>query len=118
MAVANAKPALNECDPKHCLPQIYKALLTASCLSCPNDPIQFLKNTLTAFQGHDSLQDVDWHKFVADAEQLPATTTLTDRTSDCAYMEPDDIMVHYGSVLFMPPIVRLSTDSSHTLRLK
>ncbi|KAL3061714.1 hypothetical protein OYC64_009793 [Pagothenia borchgrevinki] len=93
MAGANAKPALNECDPKHCLPQIYKALLTASCLSCPNDPIQFLKNTLTAFQGHDSLQDVDWHKFVADAEQLPATTTLTDRTSDCVYMEPDDIMM-------------------------
>ncbi|XP_034071679.1 dynein regulatory complex subunit 6 isoform X1 [Gymnodraco acuticeps] len=91
MAGANAKPALNECDPKHCLP--HKALLTASCLSCPNDPIQFLKNTLTAFQGHDSLQDVDWHKFVADAEQLPATTTLTDRTSDCAYMEPDDIMM-------------------------
>ncbi|GLD60273.1 F-box/LRR-repeat protein 13 [Lates japonicus] len=96
MAVANTEPVLKECDLKHCLPQIYKALLTASCLSCPSDPIQFLKNTLLAFQGHDSLQDVDWHKFVVDAEQLTATTTsLTCRTVDTAYMDPDDNMLSF-----------------------
>ncbi|KAM9352391.1 F-box and leucine-rich repeat protein 13 [Symphorus nematophorus] len=60
MAVAKTKSALKECELKHCVPQIYKALLTASCLSCPNDPIQFLKSTLMVYQGHDNLQDVDW----------------------------------------------------------
>ncbi|KAA8590242.1 hypothetical protein FQN60_014176 [Etheostoma spectabile] len=89
MAAANATPTLQECEVKQCLPQIYKALLTASCLSCPNDPIQFLKNSLMAFQGHDNLHDVDWHKFVADAEQHTATTSLT---VDTVYIDPDDSM--------------------------
>ncbi|XP_031173797.1 dynein regulatory complex subunit 6 isoform X1 [Sander lucioperca] len=93
MAVANAKPTLKECEVKQCLPQIYKALLTASCLSCPHDPIQFLKNTLMAFQGHDNLHDVDWHKFVADTEQSTATTSLTLMTVDTVYIDPDDPML-------------------------
>ncbi|XP_071358182.1 F-box and leucine-rich repeat protein 13 isoform X2 [Trachinotus anak] len=93
MAVANTEPVLKECELKHCLPEIYKALLTASCLSCPSDPIQFLKNTLLAFQGHDNLQDVDWHKFVADVQQCTATTTsLVCRTGDTACLDPDDNM--------------------------
>ncbi|XP_078024112.1 F-box and leucine-rich repeat protein 13 [Epinephelus lanceolatus] len=103
MALANAKIALKECELKHCLPQIYKAVLAASCLSCPSDPIQFLKNTLTAFQGHDNLQDVDWHKFLADAQQQPATTSLTRRTADrvhldldeTVYTNPDDTMTSF-----------------------
>ncbi|XP_044049322.1 dynein regulatory complex subunit 6 isoform X1 [Siniperca chuatsi] len=95
MAVANAKPLLKECELKHCLPQIYKALLTASCLSCPSDPIQFLKDTLMALQGHDNLQDVDWHKFVADAEQHTATTSLTRRTVDTVYVGPHDTMLSF-----------------------
>lgn len=37
-----------------------QALLTASCASCPSDPIQFLKNTLVFFQGHDNIEEVDW----------------------------------------------------------
>lgn len=37
-----------------------QALLTASCASCPSDPIQFLKNILVFFQGHDNIEDVDW----------------------------------------------------------
>ncbi|XP_023284076.1 F-box/LRR-repeat protein 13 [Seriola lalandi dorsalis] len=94
MAVANTDPVLKECELKHCLPQIYKALLTASCLSCPSDPIQFLKNTLLAFQGHDNLQDVDWHKFVADVQQRSATTTsMICRSVDKAYMDPDEDML-------------------------
>ncbi|XP_045892771.1 dynein regulatory complex subunit 6 isoform X1 [Micropterus dolomieu] len=92
MAVANAKPVLKKCKLKYCHIQIYKALLTASCLSCPNDPIQFLKNTLKAFQGHDNLQDVDWHEFIAHVEERTATTSLTHRTVDTVYMDPDDTM--------------------------
>uniref|UniRef100_A0A8P4G5Y0 F-box domain-containing protein n=2 Tax=Dicentrarchus labrax TaxID=13489 RepID=A0A8P4G5Y0_DICLA len=95
MAVANTTSVLKECELKHCLPQIYKALLTASCLSCPNDPIQFLKNALLTFQGHDNLQDVDWHKFVADAEHRTTTTSLTRRTVDAAYMDQDDAMLSF-----------------------
>ncbi|XP_032379372.1 dynein regulatory complex subunit 6 isoform X2 [Etheostoma spectabile] len=73
MAAANATPTLQECEVKQCLPQIYK----------------FLKNSLMAFQGHDNLHDVDWHKFVADAEQHTATTSLT---VDTVYIDPDDSM--------------------------
>ncbi|MEQ2162859.1 hypothetical protein GOODEAATRI_024263, partial [Goodea atripinnis] len=58
MAAANTRLKTSQLN--HCLPQICKALLTASCLSCPNDPIQFLKNVLVASQGHDNLQTVDW----------------------------------------------------------
>ncbi|XP_071393804.1 F-box and leucine-rich repeat protein 13 [Centroberyx affinis] len=60
MALQDAEPALKEYILKHSLPQIYQALLTASCLSCPNDPIQFLESKLMAFQGHHNLQDIDW----------------------------------------------------------
>ncbi|XP_028264563.1 dynein regulatory complex subunit 6 [Parambassis ranga] len=74
--VASTEPALEECD----LPQLYKTLLTASCLSCPSDPILFLKNTLMTLQETDNLQDIDWYRFVADAEPCPATTFVTCRT--------------------------------------
>ncbi|XP_053175910.1 dynein regulatory complex subunit 6 [Scomber japonicus] len=77
------------------LPHLYKALLTASCLSCPDDPIQFLKNTLMALQGHDNLQDVDWHKFVEDAEQRSATTSQTTAAVDTTHMDPDDNMLSF-----------------------
>ncbi|XP_036961774.1 dynein regulatory complex subunit 6 isoform X4 [Acanthopagrus latus] len=88
MAAANSKSVLSECQLKFSLPQICKALLTASCLSCPSDPIQFLKN---AFQGHGSLQDVDWLKFVADGKQL-TTTFQTHQPVDTIYMDKDDIV--------------------------
>ncbi|XP_047452803.1 dynein regulatory complex subunit 6 [Mugil cephalus] len=92
MAVANSEPVLKDCELKQCLPQIYKALLTASCLSCPSDPIQFLKNTLRAFQGNDNLHGVDWHKFVAAASQHTAKATLTQRPVDTEYMDPDNMV--------------------------
>ncbi|KAG7217379.1 hypothetical protein INR49_021546, partial [Caranx melampygus] len=93
MAVAKTKPIMTDCELQHCLPQIYKVLLSASCLSCPSDPIQFLKNTLLAFQGHDNLQDVDWHKFVANLQQHTATTTsLIHRPVDMGFVEPDEEM--------------------------
>ncbi|XP_037539123.1 dynein regulatory complex subunit 6 [Nematolebias whitei] len=61
MAVENTERSLKICEFNHCLPQgLYKTLLTASCLACPCDPIQFLKNALFAFQGHANLQAVDW----------------------------------------------------------
>ncbi|XP_027128699.1 dynein regulatory complex subunit 6 isoform X1 [Larimichthys crocea] len=96
MAVANTKSALEEGELQHCLPQIYKALLTASCLSCPSDPIQFLKNTLTAFQGHDNLQDVDWHMFVADVEHRAVASSLARRTVCPVSMDQDDDMVSFS----------------------
>nr|XP_046250511.1 dynein regulatory complex subunit 6 isoform X3 [Scatophagus argus] len=95
MAEANARPVPKECELKHCLPQIYKALLTASCQSCPHDPIEFLKNALLAFQGHDNLQGVDWHKFVAYIEQRSATTSLQHRTMDSAYTDQEDTMLPF-----------------------
>lgn len=45
-----------------CFPSLpLQTALAASCLSCPSDPVQFLKNTLVVFQGHDNLQNVDWY---------------------------------------------------------
>ncbi|XP_042351851.1 dynein regulatory complex subunit 6 [Plectropomus leopardus] len=98
MAESNKKSAVKECELKHCLLQMYKAVLTASCLLCPSDPIQFLKNTLTAFQGHDNLQHVDWHEFVADVEQHSAPASPTHRTVDALYVDPDDTVVQYTSM--------------------
>ncbi|XP_059191180.1 F-box and leucine-rich repeat protein 13 isoform X2 [Centropristis striata] len=69
MAVANEKPVLEECELKHSLPQIYK--------------------------GHDNLQDVDWHKFFADAEEHPATISLTRRNVDTVYLDPDEHMMSF-----------------------
>ncbi|KAK2842133.1 hypothetical protein Q5P01_012333 [Channa striata] len=93
MAAENTGPILEECDLQHCLTQIYKTLLAASCLSSPNDPIKFLKNTLMAFQGQDNLQDIDWQKFAEDTKLSTTTTTfLTHRTVDNASMEPDDLL--------------------------
>ncbi|XP_026222019.1 dynein regulatory complex subunit 6 [Anabas testudineus] len=91
MDVANTEHVLKDHEQKHCLPQIYKTILAASCLSCPSDPIQFLKNTLLAVQGHDHLHDVDWQKFVADSELCTTATFLTQRTVDTIYMEADDM---------------------------
>nr|XP_020469743.1 F-box/LRR-repeat protein 13 isoform X2 [Monopterus albus] len=92
MDVVNTEFVLKECELKHCLPQIYKTLLAAACLLCPSDPIQFLKKTLMTIHGHDNLQDVDWHKFLADAEQHPAPSSLTRRTVS---VEPDDNMLSF-----------------------
>ncbi|XP_008299140.1 F-box/LRR-repeat protein 13 [Stegastes partitus] len=83
MAVANTEAVLKECDLKHCLPQLYKGILTASCLSCPSDPIQFLKNTLMAFQGNDNLQAVDW-KWKTFTMQSKSDTTETILKMDMA----------------------------------
>ncbi|XP_037307791.2 F-box and leucine-rich repeat protein 13 [Pungitius pungitius] len=94
MALANAEITVREGDLERCLPQIYKALLTAACLSCPNDPIQFLKNRLVAFQGHDDLQQVDWYKFFADAEQHLSTIFAT--TVDPVFTDPGDTMMSDG----------------------
>ncbi|KAL6106918.1 uncharacterized protein ACO6RY_10672 [Pungitius sinensis] len=94
MALANAEITVREGDLERCLPQIYKALLTAACLSCPNDPIQFLKNRLVAFQGHDNLQHVDWYKFFADAEQH--LSTISETTVDPVFTDPGDTMMSYG----------------------
>ncbi|KAM9854742.1 F-box and leucine-rich repeat protein 13 [Aulostomus maculatus] len=55
--MASGKPIFTEYE----LSEVYKALLEAACLSSANDPIQFIKNALTNYQGHDSLKDVDCH---------------------------------------------------------
>ncbi|KAM8892103.1 F-box and leucine-rich repeat protein 13 isoform 2-T2 [Spinachia spinachia] len=92
MALANAESTLREGELEHCLPQIYKALLTASCLSCPNDPIQFLKNRLVTFQGHDNLQHVDWYKFFGEQCLSTISATAVDRV----FTAPGDSMMSYG----------------------
>ncbi|KAM9753577.1 F-box and leucine-rich repeat protein 13 [Menidia menidia] len=93
MAAANTELVLDMSELKYCLPQIYKALLTGSCLSNPNDPIQFLKNALVAFQGHDNLQTFDWYKFVADAEQLSTPTDPAQKAVSSDFMDTEDNMV-------------------------
>ncbi|XP_070686646.1 F-box and leucine-rich repeat protein 13 [Pempheris klunzingeri] len=95
MAVVNVQPVLTEDEVKHHLPQLYKTILTASCLSCPSDPIQFLKNSLMAIQGHDNLQEVDWHKFVVEAKKHTATTSPTFISVDTVCMDSDDAMLSF-----------------------
>ncbi|XP_077371795.1 F-box and leucine-rich repeat protein 13 [Festucalex cinctus] len=72
------------------LQQLYKALLIASCRLDPRDPIQFLKNTLITFQGHDSLLNVDWKRFLSGSAQrsLLASLLLDD---DAEYMDSDEL---------------------------
>nr|XP_057932096.1 F-box and leucine-rich repeat protein 13 isoform X1 [Doryrhamphus excisus] len=72
------------------LQQLYKALLIASCRLDPRDPIQFLKNTLVAFQGHDNLQNVDWDKFLSDDENQSVLAGLQLDETD--YMDSQDLM--------------------------
>ncbi|XP_054883364.1 dynein regulatory complex subunit 6 isoform X2 [Poeciliopsis prolifica] len=64
MAAAETDRSLKMSEIKQCLPHISKALLTAACLTYPNEPVEFLKRVLIAFQGHDNLRTVDWQKFV------------------------------------------------------
>ncbi|XP_035497274.2 dynein regulatory complex subunit 6 isoform X2 [Scophthalmus maximus] len=96
--MATLESVLKDCELKYCLPQICKALLSAACLACPNDPILFLQNTILAFQGNDNLQDVDRHKFVADVERYAAKIhSLRWGTMDTvAYIDPDDNVLSFG----------------------
>ncbi|XP_061679233.1 F-box and leucine-rich repeat protein 13 isoform X2 [Syngnathoides biaculeatus] len=71
------------------LQQLYKALLIASCRLDPRDPIQFLKNTLITFQGHDNLQNVDWNKFLSDSAQRSVLASL--QLDDAEYMDSDEL---------------------------
>ncbi|XP_061533125.1 F-box and leucine-rich repeat protein 13 isoform X1 [Phycodurus eques] len=71
------------------LQQLYKALLIASCRLDPRDPIQFLKNTLITFQGHDNLQNVDWNKFLSDSAQRSVLASL--ELDDTEYMDSDEL---------------------------
>ncbi|XP_030222446.1 dynein regulatory complex subunit 6 [Gadus morhua] len=80
---------------KHSLPQIYQALLTASCLSSPNDPIQFLENKLVALQGHHNLHDIDWYTFAHDAENQIAKTSLTRGRVRSIFKEAEDSLPTY-----------------------
>ncbi|XP_041852573.1 dynein regulatory complex subunit 6 isoform X2 [Melanotaenia boesemani] len=96
--MADTEQVLEMCEFKHYLPQIYKTLLSASCLSCPNDPIQFLKNTLMAFQGHENLQAVNWYKFVDDAEQRCAKASLTHKIMDYNFADPEENMESFHLV--------------------
>ncbi|XP_054632474.1 dynein regulatory complex subunit 6 isoform X2 [Dunckerocampus dactyliophorus] len=77
------------------LQQLYKALLIASCRLDPRDPIQFLKNTLVTFQGHDNLQNVDWDKFLSDDENQSALAGL--QLDDTDYMDSKDLMALFYS---------------------
>lgn len=59
---------------------------------------------LTLFLFHSFLR----HEFIAHVEERTATTSLTHRTVDTVYMDPDDTMVQYGLVVYIPLKVRLN----------
>ncbi|KAM9816331.1 F-box and leucine-rich repeat protein 13 [Syngnathus typhle] len=71
------------------LQQLYKALLIGSCRLDTRDPIQFLKNTLIAFQGHDSLQNVDWKRFLNEGAQQSILASLGLDESE--YLDADKL---------------------------
>ncbi|XP_061899111.1 F-box and leucine-rich repeat protein 13-like [Entelurus aequoreus] len=75
---------------EHELQQLYKALLIASCRLDPRDPVQFLKNTLTTFQGHDNLQNVDWDKFLSNEDQQSMLALLQLDEED--YMDSNELL--------------------------
>nr|XP_009296243.1 F-box/LRR-repeat protein 13 isoform X2 [Danio rerio] len=54
---------------KHSLPQIYKALLSGLCVSCPEDPLHFMEEKILSI-----LQDQDfeivWHTFIDKDKQI------------------------------------------------
>ncbi|XP_023206538.1 F-box/LRR-repeat protein 13 isoform X1 [Xiphophorus maculatus] len=82
MAAADTDRSLKMSEIKQCLPQISKALLTAACLTCPNEPVEFLKRVLIAFQGHANLQTVDWQKFVDYVNNFITKDSLKSRAGD------------------------------------
>ncbi|XP_053282386.1 dynein regulatory complex subunit 6 [Pleuronectes platessa] len=73
---------------------MWTSLLTAAGLSCPSDPIEFLKNTLLALYGPDYVQDVDWYKFLLDANRCTPSPSLT-RRSMCATIDPEDDILFF-----------------------
>ncbi|XP_075870871.1 F-box and leucine-rich repeat protein 13 [Nelusetta ayraudi] len=93
--MANTKNGIDAPDMEHCLPKIYKTALAASCLSCPSDPVQFLKNTLVVFQGHDNLQNVDWYKFVAEIEDIYMDPSCPSRRSFNSDFDSEDMAMSY-----------------------
>ncbi|XP_043979640.1 dynein regulatory complex subunit 6 isoform X2 [Gambusia affinis] len=82
MAAADTDRSLKMNEIKQCLPQISKSLLTAACLTCPNEPVEFLKRVLIAFQGHDNLQTVDWQKFVDYVNDFITKESLKSKAVD------------------------------------
>ncbi|XP_035013314.2 dynein regulatory complex subunit 6 [Hippoglossus stenolepis] len=93
--MANTQPVLEEKEMNRVLPQLSKGLLTAACLSCPSDPIEFLRNTLLALYGQEYVQDVDWYKFVLDAKRCTPSPSLT-RRSMCAAIDPEDDILFFS----------------------
>ncbi|XP_008409613.1 F-box/LRR-repeat protein 13 isoform X2 [Poecilia reticulata] len=91
MAAADTDRSLKMSEIKQCLPQMSKALLSAACLICPNEPVEFLQRVLIAFQGHDNLQTVDWQKFVDYVNESITKDSLkfkaVDTSSQSAQME-------------------------------
>ncbi|XP_014856716.1 PREDICTED: F-box/LRR-repeat protein 13-like isoform X1 [Poecilia mexicana] len=91
MAAADTDRSLKMSEIKQCLPQMSKALLSAACLICPNEPVEFLQRVLIAFQGHDNLQTVDWQEFIDYVNEFITKDSLkfkaVDASSQSAQME-------------------------------
>uniref|UniRef100_A0A4W5KDK7 F-box and leucine-rich repeat protein 13 n=1 Tax=Hucho hucho TaxID=62062 RepID=A0A4W5KDK7_9TELE len=59
-SLQNADPALREYILKHSLPQIFQALLTGLCVSCPESPLHFLERKIVSIQENRDTAEIHW----------------------------------------------------------
>ncbi|XP_062318798.1 F-box and leucine-rich repeat protein 13 [Osmerus eperlanus] len=73
-SLQNVDPALKEYILKHSLPQIFQALLTGLCVSCPESPMHFMEMKIMALQENHQDMEIEWHTLIDNSERVAMTS--------------------------------------------
>ncbi|XP_055789606.1 dynein regulatory complex subunit 6 isoform X2 [Salvelinus fontinalis] len=94
-SLLNADPALREYILKHSLPQIFQALLTGLCVSCPESPLHFLERKIVSIQENRDTAEIDWHTCVDDPEQVAVTSLAGSMVHDIFGKRDDTLFLSH-----------------------
>ncbi|CAB1323074.1 unnamed protein product [Coregonus sp. 'balchen'] len=85
----NADPALREYILKHSLPQIFQALLTGLCVSCPERPLHFLERKIVSIQENRDTVEIEWawKRFIWNKRKEARELTLKMETAERHYIQ-------------------------------
>ncbi|KAK6318131.1 hypothetical protein J4Q44_G00114220 [Coregonus suidteri] len=91
----NADPALREYILKHSLPQIFQALLTGLCVSCPERPLHFLERKIVSIQENRDTVEIEWHTCVDDPEQVAINSLAGSMVRDIFGKRDDTLFLSH-----------------------
>ncbi|KAL0968387.1 hypothetical protein UPYG_G00266220 [Umbra pygmaea] len=94
-SIQNCDPALRGYILKHSLTQIFQALLTGLCVSCPESPLHFLERKIVSIQKTRNIDKIYWHTFIDDADQVAKILLAGNIVQDIFGTQDDTLLVHH-----------------------